>query len=275
MQLCVSGLWVYPIKSCRGIAVDSFELDDRGPIIDRRFMLVDRDHRFITQREVPRMALIDVGFVRGEVHVNAPGAYPFTIPAPPREAAFSDCTIFHDTVPLAHVDAAADAWFSEALEIDCRLMYMPRTTERVVDRDYSPERRLVSLADAYPLLLIGEGSLELLNEKLLARGESPVPMKRFRPNIVVSGTQPHEEDEWKQVRIGDVDCKVVKSCARCTIPTVDTETGVRGIEPSRTLATYRKQGSKILFGQNVIHTGPAVMHRGDVVLPQSTQSSPR
>jgi uncharacterized protein len=265
MPLSVSHLWVYPIKSCRGIAVDSFELDDRGPVIDRRFMLVDRNDRFITQREVPRMALIDVGFVRGELHVSAPGAYPFTIPAVSDDTALSDCTIFSDTIPLAHVDAAADAWFSEVLEIDCRLMHMPRATERVVNPQYSPERRLVSLADGYPMLLIGEGSLELLNEKLKARGEPAVPMKRFRPNIVVSGTQAHEEDEWSAIRIGDVDCKVVKPCARCSIPTVDTETGVKGTEPSRTLATYRKQGSNILFGQNLIHEQAGVIHRGDTL----------
>lgn len=149
-------------------------------------------------------------------------------------------------------------------------MYMPDATERVVNRTYSPATRLVSLADGYPLMMIGEGSLALLNEKLTARGEPSVPMQRFRPNIVVAGVAAHEEDTWTSIRIGDVACNVVKPCERCTITTVEISTGQAGKEPLRTLAEYRKHGSKIYFGQNVIHAAAGTIRRADAVNPSAS-----
>lgn len=260
----VTHLWIYPIKSCRGIAVPHFTLDDRGPELDRRWMLVDRDNVFMTQREHPRMALIDVAVSGRTITVSAPTASSFSFGM--TEAFNAEaCVVWQDTIELQHVSRGADRWFSNLLGVECRLMRMPATTERVVDRQYWPEARLVTLADGYPMLLIGSGSLELLNEKLAARGESEVPIERFRPNIFVARTRPHEEDEWQTIRIGDVACNIVKPCERCAITTVDTRTGVKGKEPLRTLSEYRRDGSKVLFGQNVIHTGAGAIHVGDAI----------
>lgn len=260
----VSALWIYPIKSCRGVAVEQFTLDDRGPHNDRRWMLVDVDGRFLSQREVPRLALVDVAIDGARVTVAAPGrselsfaAEDFTVPL--------DCRVWQDSVELLHGSHAADQWFSAFLGLTCRLVHMPPATRRPVDSRYSETPRVVSLADAFPMLLIGAGSLQLLNEKLIARGEGPVPMLRFRPNVVVAGTAPHQEDEWKRIRLGDVACSVVKPCARCVTTTVEIETGIAGLEPLRTLATYRKQGSKVLFGQNVVHASAGVIHVGAAV----------
>jgi uncharacterized protein len=264
MSVAVSGLWIYPIKSCRGIPVDQFTLDDRGPELDRRWMLVDSDGHFMTQREHPRMALIDVALDAGDVLVSGPGMSVHAFD--PQEAHTSRaCVVWKDTVELQHVDDGIDQWFSDFLSVPCSLMRMPQSTARVVDRAYSPNPRLVTLADAFPMLLIGTGSLALLNEKLIARGQREVPMTRFRPNVVVSGTRPHEEDEWTSIRVGDVECSVVKPCARCAITTVDTRTGVQGKEPLRTLSEYRKVGSKVMFGQNVMHAAPGTVRVGDRV----------
>jgi uncharacterized protein YcbX len=210
------------------------------------------------------MALIDVALDAGEVLVSGPG---MSVHAFDPEDADTPraCVVWNDTVELQHVDDEIDQWFSDFLSVRCTLMRMPQSTARVVDRTYSPNPRLVTLADGYPMLLIGTGSLDLLNEKLVARGQREVPMKRFRPNVVVSGTQPHEEDGWTSIRIGNLACNVVKPCARCAITTVDTRTGVQGKEPLRTLSEYRKVGSKVLFGQNVIHAAAGTINVGDAV----------
>lgn len=258
----VSELWVYPIKSCRGIAVDALELDDRGARGDRRWMLVDAESKFISQRTAPRLALVDVARGDSSVVVSAPGMPPLAI-GTGEAAVASECVIWKDTVTLEPAARAAHEWFSELLDEECRLMYMPDRSERLVNPKYSPEPRLVSLADGYPLMLIGQGSLDLLNEKLTAQGEQPVPMKRFRPNIVVTSSEPHAEDTWRQIRLGEINCSVVKPCERCAIPTIDIETGIAGKEPSRTLARYRKFGSNIWFGQNLIHEQPGTLHVGD------------
>ncbi|MGQ0815298.1 MAG: MOSC domain-containing protein [Gemmatimonadota bacterium] len=264
MTHAVTNLWIYPIKSCRGIAVEQFTLDDRGPELDRRWMLVNANGEFMTQRDYPRLALIDVAIDQDEICVSAPGmsVNAFSVGAGSRA---TRCVVWHDAVDLLHVDQDTDRWFSDFLGTRCSLMRMPHETARLIDPNYSRQQRLVSLADAFPMLLIGTRSLALLNEKLIARGESSIPMKRFRPNVVVATARPHEEDEWKTIRIGDVECEVVKPCARCVTTTVDTRTGVPGKEPLRTLAQYRKVGSKVLFGQNVIHNETGTLRVGDGV----------
>ncbi|HEY0673795.1 MAG TPA: MOSC N-terminal beta barrel domain-containing protein [Longimicrobiales bacterium] len=260
----VSELHIYPIKSTRGIAVASAQLVERGFRFDRRWMLVDADGVFISQREAHRMALIDVAIVDEALRVGAPGMETLTIPLR-AEGPLVRSRIWKDEVSAIPVSNAADQWFSAFLELRCRLVYMPDSTERVVDRDYVADARLVGFADAFPLLIIGQGSLDRLNQELQSRGEAAVPMRRFRPNIVIAGTQPHEEDEWRQIVIGDVPVDVVKPCERCAITTVDVSTGIAGREPLRTLATYRKQGSKVLFGQNAVHRAQKPIARGDAV----------
>lgn len=259
----VSELWIYPIKSCRGIPVSEFALDDRGPEMDRRFMLVDRDNVFMTAREHHRMVLIDVHLGDDHLIINAPGMSELLLDTRHglRE---EEAVIWNDTVLLSHVDDRTDRWFSDFLLHECRLMAMPASTRRPVDPKYAAEERLVSLADGYPMLLIGTGSLALLNSKLHPQ-HPPISMKRFRPNVVVEGTRPHEEDEWKRIQIGDVECRVVKPCSRCVLTTVDPETAEAGKEPLRTLSTYRRNGSSVLFGQNLVHETHGTVRVGDQV----------
>jgi uncharacterized protein YcbX len=261
----VSDLFVYPIKSTRGIPLHSAQLDERGFHHDRRWMLVDADGVFISQREAHRMALIDVVLADDALLVDAPDmpqlAIPCTVNGP-----FIRSRIWKDIVDVIPVSPDADEWFSSFLQMDCRLVHMPSTTRRIVNRAYVPNERTVGFADGYPLLIIGQGSLNLLNETLRGRGEAEVPMRRFRPNIVIAGTTPHAEDSWKVVRIGDVLVDVVKPCARCVITTVDVASGIAGKEPLRTLATYRKVGNDVMFGQNAVHRALGVLRVGDAVL---------
>jgi uncharacterized protein len=260
----VSELYVYPIKSARGIPLKSAQLLPRGIQYDRRWMLVDDDGVFISQREAHRMALIDVGLRDDGMLVSAPDAGSVTIPFAPEGPALTT-RIWNDTVDAVLATAAASQWFSDFLEMSCRLVYMPESTHRRVDPQYVDEERIVGFADAFPLLIIGTGSLEELNQRLAKRREQPVPMQRFRPNIVVAGTRAHDEDGWEQIRIGSVDIDVVKPCGRCAITTVDTETGEAGAEPLRTLAGYRKRGSKVMFGQNAVNRASGEISVGDGV----------
>lgn len=268
----VSELYLYPIKSARGIALPRAELDERGLRHDRRWMLVNPDGVFISQREAHRMALIDVALLADGLLISAPAMASLRIPLV-AEGTTMPARIWRDVVAAVPVDRAADEWFSTFLDRSCRLVFMPPATQRVVDRTYVAEARMVGFADAFPLLIIGQGSLDLLNERLHARGEQPVPMRRFRPNLVIAGTRAHEEDEWLHVRAGAVDVDVVKPCARCVITTVDVETAEAGAEPLRTLSTYRKQGSKVLFGQNAAHRHSGAIAVGDAVtvIRQRTQ----
>ena len=260
----VSELYVYPLKSARGIALDQARLAERGIEHDRRWMLVDAGNVFISQREVHRLALVDVALADHRLVVSAPGMQRLEIAAPENGAPIQT-RIWNDQVPALLADAAAHEWFSTFLQTECRLVYMPDDARRIVDRTYVPDERIVGFADAFPLLITTQASLDELNERLARRGEAPVPMKRFRPNVVIAGSRPSEEDEWRSIRIGDVPVDVVKPCARCVITTVDPATAEAGKEPLRTLATYRKRGSKVLFGQNAVHRALGTIRRGDAV----------
>ena len=169
--------------------------------------------------------------------------------------------IWGESVPGESAGSEADSWLSLALGTPCRLVHMAETTERPVDPDYAATAARVSFADGFPFLLISEGSLQDLNTRLA----SPVTMARFRPNIVVSGALPFEEDTWREIRIGDLRFEVVKPCARCVMTTVEPTTGEKGKEPMRTLSTYRKQGSNVFFGQNIIHRGTGTLAVGQSV----------
>ena len=258
--MTISELLIYPIKSLGAISVTETVVEGKGLRYDRRFMLVDPNGDFMTQRTNYQMALLDVAINEtAELRVwhrhrpNDVLTLPLTIPTqtegaePPRETI--GVTIWDSShVPALLVSAEADQWFSRVLEKPCRLVYMPETTHRDVDPAYAREQDAVSFADGYPYLLIGQASLDTLNQRL----EEPITMLRFRPNIVVAGSLPYEEDAWQQFRIGDVEFFGVKPCARCVLTTIDPETGQKGREPLRTLATYRQWKHKILFGQNVL-----------------------
>jgi uncharacterized protein YcbX len=263
--MTVSGLFVYPIKSCRGTALTQAALDARGIVGDRSLMLVDGSGRFLSQRTFPAMATIVPELWGDRLVVAAPSMPPLEmVVATAGEA--RPVIVWRDTCDAVDQGDEAAAWFSAFLKTDCRLVAMADGFQRPLDPDYARTADdRTGFSDGYPLLLIGEESLAELNTRL----ETPLPMERFRPNLVVSGSSPYAEDTWHRVRIGDVACDIVKPCARCAIPTIDQQTGILGgDEPLRTLATYRRWDQRpaaIVFGQNVIHSAPGVLRVGDRV----------
>jgi hypothetical protein len=272
MTVQVTALYTYPVKSCAGIAHEQISLTPTGPLYDRRWMLgYDEGGRAlsqITQRDLPRVALVHPVISGDSLILSAPGKRDLCVPLQDRALKMSRIMVWSDTVRAHDEGDEAAEWFGDYLNVDVRLMRMPEDFVRRVDTRYSPEFAQVSFADAYPLLLISEASLEDLNEKLAARGKSPLPMNRFRPTVVVAGCEAFAEDTWQRITIGSVPCEGVKLCARCVTTTVDQSRGevVDKDEPLATLATYRRAaGGKVMFGQNVVHRGLGTLRVGDDV----------
>lgn len=253
----ISALFIYPVKSARGLSVDGAEVGDRGFVGDRRYMLVDEDGHMLTQRALPRMALLQVTPDGDRLRLTAPGV-DLEVPARPAAGASRQVTVWRDTVGAWSLGPQPQ--LSRFLGRACELVYMPDETERGVDTDWAPPGFRVSFADGFPYLLTTTASLEEL-----ARRGAPVGMIRFRPNIVVDGAQPFAEDGWKALRVGGVRFLVLKPCSRCSIPTVDPQTAEVGVEPSRTLATFRAVERKIYFGQNLVAEGRGTIRVGDEV----------
>lgn len=273
---CVMGLFVHPIKSAAAIAVDSLPLDDRGAVGDRRWLVVDPDGLQITARETPRMALVRPRFANTPPRTAADGALWLSVAGQedlyvdvPVNTNTTRVLIWNDTVDA--IDAGDDAaqWFASAIGRACRLVRLADDARRPLARKYAgplpyADRR-VAFSDGAPLLILGQASIDALNEKLAKTGGPTMTVARFRPNILLAHTTPHEEDTWTRVQIGAVDVGVGSTCTRCVMTTVDPTTAVKGVEPLRTLATYRREGSEVIFGMNATHAAPGVIHVGDVV----------
>jgi uncharacterized protein len=256
----LSGMYVYPIKSCAGISLQSADLSATGLRHDRRWMLVDETGEFMSQRAHPRMALISVRFAPERLIVSAPDMDELEISLCRQTGDSIVVRVWGDTNRGALVSEEADRWFSEFLEFPCRLVGKP-DDPRLVDSSFAESGDQVSFADGFAFLLISEASLGDLNGRL----EDPLPMNRFRPNFVVRGCGPYAEDGWSRLRIGSVPFRVAEPCPRCAITTVDQETGIRGKEPLRTLATYRKSEGEVFFGRNLIHDTLGTVCVGDPV----------
>lgn len=258
----LSEIWIYPIKSLGGIRLTQATVQERGLQYDRRWMIVDANGQFITQRTVHQMALIEVE--------KSPNGFAITHRSTPENKLFFPLKpivnepikvrVWDDEVEAVTVSHEADLQLSTWLGQPVRLVMMPDWSNRPVDPDYAQEGENVSFADGYPLLIIGQASLDDLNTRL----EQPVTMHRFRPNLVVEGSAPYAEDGWRNLRIGQATFKGVKPCSRCVLITIDPATGEKGVEPLKTLATYRKRNNKIYFGQNLL-AHPGQISLGDTV----------
>jgi uncharacterized protein YcbX len=247
----LSAVNVYPIKSAGGIAAEEWEVDDFGLCYDRRWMLVDGRGGMVTQRTHPRLALARPAIERDRLIVRAPGREPLTLPLHPSLSVTTTVTIWDDACLALWQGEAAARWFSALLGADVSLVYMPQSTWRPAGVAFAPPSSRVSFADAYPILLLSEESLADLNRRMAV----PLPMNRFRPNLVMRGGPAFGEDELGAFTIGEIGFRAVKPCDRCVITTTDQDTADRGVEPLRTLATFRKQDGKVYFGQNVVHHG--------------------
>lgn len=250
MQL--TDIYIYPVKSLAGLRVASAKVDIKGLEKDRRWMLVDPNGVFLTQRNDPAMALIDLNWENADrtslVLTHRTKSMPPLILSLniPDSQDFMEVQIWDDTVSAILIGAKYDHWFSEALNRPCHLVYMPETDNRRVDPRYALSSDSVSFADGFPYLLVNQASFSDLNSRL----EQAVEVERFRPNFVFDGQTPWEEDQWSAFRIGQVAFRSLKPCARCVLTTVDPLTGKKGTEPLKTLSSFRKKGNKVLFGMN-------------------------
>lgn len=257
----ITALFIYPVKGLSGIALDKSFATSRGLKYDRRWMLVDEQHQFISQRNFTNLCLFKVeinrhGFI--VTYNNKSIIIPFEI----NEGQKVKARIWEDEVDALKANDEINDFFCHHLQCKCSLVFMPESSLRQVDKNFVMHDQLVSFADGYPALMIGEESLNLLNSKL----ETPVEMNRFRPNIVFKGGIAHQEDLMIEFKIGDVVLKGVKACARCQVPGIEQTSGIVSKEPLKTLATYRNFNHKINFGQNVIILNEGYLAVGNEII---------
>jgi uncharacterized protein YcbX len=268
----LSGLFIYPVKSLRGFAVDTAKVDALGLEGDRRFLVIDENNKFLTQRAHPKMAQITAGLDAANLTLSATGAGQVEIArASDPQAQLRAVTIWKSEGLLAEdCGEAPAAWLSDFLGAKVRLVRIGTKFYRPILKPAAGPREGVMFADSVPFLVLSEASLRDLNDRIVAQGEEALPMNRFRPNLVVTGCEAFAEDTWPRFKIGAIAFRSAGNCTRCLIPTTDQFTGERmGKEPLRTLATYRRNAADptdVDFGQNLIHeTKTGTLRVGDTV----------
>ncbi len=261
MQASISQLNVFPVKACRGLSLDQALVTKRGFEHDRSLLLIAPDGTAITQRDFPALCLVSAQVLDSQtVKLCAPGKSELVVRRI-NSGITRYATVWSDECEAVDQGEEAALWFSDLIGNDCRLVAMKDDFVRPVDPEYATGMQEVGFADGFPFLMISEASLADLNSKL----EIPVPMDRFRPNLVVRDCEAFAEDRWKKIRIAGIEFDVVKPCARCVVTTIDQDHAVKGREPLRTLAAYRSVDNKVMFGQNLVHHGLGPIKVGDLV----------
>lgn len=263
MSVIVSSLAIYPIKSLGPVYLQDMQISQFGPELDRRFMLVDVQNKFYTQRQNPRLTQFSIRLHGDNLEVIAADGESCFVPCNGGDGQGTDIVqIWDDQVSAREVSVDINAWFSAKLGTELRLVYMPAETRRQVDLEYAREGDVTSFNDGFPALLLSEASVDALAAEL----NFPLSAQRFRPNILISGCEAFAEDEWQSIEIGEICFDVVKPCSRCVIPTLDLKTGEKQPEVMQVLLRQRKVGNKVFLGQNLIHRGTGTIRVGDAVI---------
>ncbi len=257
----LSAINLYPVKSLAGISLTHWPVTKTGLLYDRKWMLIDEDAQFLSQRKLPKMALIKTALTDTHLILSASDMENLSLTLTPTGGDIINSTIWHDQCDARSVSREADQWLSRFLKLDCRLVYQPDEMVRQVDPNYANQTDTVAFADGFPFLIISENSLALLNQAM----QLNLPMTRFRPNLVISGCPGYAEDSWREISIGAIDFRLTKPCSRCSVPTIDPETAQTGKEPLATLSRIRKWENKIYFGQNALHNQSGILSVGDTV----------
>lgn len=271
MVIKVAELWIYPVKSCGGISLDRVEVDIQGFKGDRQWMIVDAAGKFVTQRQHPQLARVRTQLTDDQLTLNFDDFTPLNISTQP-QGTLKSVTVWRNQVQALDQGEAAATWFSEVLQMPCRLVRQSPKHIRPINPNYALwENQPVSFADGYPVLLTNTASLKMLSKKL---GED-LPMNRFRPNLVVSTDEPFAEDNWQKITINNHEFVTAKPCERCIVTTTDQTTGDRhpAQEPLRTLGTFRhKKDQGILFGINIMPVTPSHIKVGAIATPHKVSS---
>lgn len=261
----ITALNIFPIKGCRGVSLMSSAVDRLGLVGDRRLMLVDGDHRFLGQREIPRLAMLEPALDGDNLIVRTSTGDTMRFEIDPQGPTCAVSVWGNHGIQAADQGDEAAGWFSSVIGAGCRLVYFGSQARNRIDPQFSPRVDAeTAFTDGYPIMAVLQESLDDLNTRLA----EPIPMERFRPCLVVSGAAAWSEDNWKTVDFGGLCCDVVKPCARCVVTTTDQLSGVRHPrqEPLRTLATFRTiPGVGAIFGQNLVPRGTGVLRVGDPV----------
>ncbi|WP_273824097.1 MOSC domain-containing protein [Pseudomonas asplenii] len=254
-MLRLSALYRYPLKSAKGEHLSHASLDELGLAGDRRWMLVDEaSGRFLTQRAVSGMSQLSALWsAAGGLTLSAPGHAPLEVALPAADEQLRGVTIWNDTLRVPDAGDEAAAWLSGFIGKPVRLVHVPQQRARSTESGYGRDDDRVAFADGFPLLLIGQASLEDLSRRV----GRPLEMLRFRPNLVIEGSEAFAEDQWKRIRIGEIEFRLVKPCSRCILTTIDPQSGERSAdrEPLTTLKTYREKDGNVFFGQNLVNDG--------------------
>ncbi len=256
----------YPIKSMGQVVLSEAIIDRFGIQMDRRWMVVDEKNRFLTQRKVAKMtamSVVEKTCIAGqwELEISAGGSAQTVSLSTHFSGETISVSVWKDQCEALVASNDINQWLSEKIGINCRLVFMADDYHREVDPDYAMAGETVSFADGFPLLLTTQASLESFNTHL----QRPIKMVRFRPNIVLSGSSPYEEDKWKRIRVGNMEFSVVKPCSRCVMPTINPQTSAREPEVFKALKAHRAVGRDVFFGQNIMPLSEGVVRIGDKV----------
>jgi len=258
----IDSLFIYPIKSLGGILLQSANLLERGFEYDRRWMLVDANGVFLTQREFPILALFSTQIGVNHILVKSKlSGDKVSVPLIPEGKEEIMVTVWDDKVPAVEVSLEVSTWFSNEIGKAIRLVYMPDNSERLIDANYANNSEIVSFADGYPVLVANTTSLYELNSRL----NQSVTIDRFRPNIVVAGERPFEEDDWKSITIGTIQLSLVKKCARCVMVNINPNTAEKETSVLSVLASFRKKNNSVFFGINGFAKVGGIINVGDKV----------
>jgi uncharacterized protein YcbX len=267
MPITVASLHIYPVKGLGGIELKEAKATDRGFEHDRRWMVVQPDGMFLTQRDFPKMATVWTDIDAKALTLSAPDAGSVDVPLKPEGTVPMRVQVWNSAVDALPASPDADKWLTEYLGLPCRLVHMPDSTVRHSNDKYAGPSKRVGFADGYAYLVTGTASLADLNRRLAAKGHPALPMNRFRPNLVASGAEPYAEDTWGSIHVGGAVLRGAKPCGRCQVTTTDQATGeVRGPEPLATLASYRDSNEfGQMFGMNCVTILPGLVRVGDQV----------
>jgi uncharacterized protein YcbX len=257
----LSQIHIYPVKSLAGIQVQSWPVDDNGLKYDRKWMLIDADNQFLSQRRLPKMALIKTRMEDDKLILSAPGLADVSLPLSSNQGETLPVQIWDDLCQAKTVSADIDRWLSGFLQSDCRLVYHPDDNVRQVDQRFAAASDQTAFSDGFPFLIVAESSLQALNTAM----QLELSMQRFRPNLVVADCASFAEDSWRRIAINGISFRLPKPCSRCSVPAIDPETGVAGKEPLTTLNRLRKADNKVYFGQNALHDQSGRLSIGDQI----------
>jgi len=251
----LSDIYIYPVKSLAGIKVSKWQVNDKGLLHDRKWMLIDSHNQFLSQRRIAKMALIKTQITDNSLVLSTSTSGSISLPLYPDNGEDVSVTIWKDQCTAKTTNKTADQWLSDFLDLECKLVYQSDDEIRTVDQDYALASDKVNFSDGFPFLITSKASLESLNQVM----EQSLPMLRFRPNLVISHCDSYAEDSWREITINNIPFRLPKPCSRCAVPTIDLQTAQSNKEPLKTLNRLRKKDNRVYFGQNAIHNNEGTL----------------